>query len=813
MKLADLKNGEVGIITKVRGRGSFRKRIMDMGFVKGKAVRVIKNAPLRDPIEYKLMDYNVSLRRNEARLVEVTSPETVLPLTAFQERKSARQRGFHTDGDSGLLKGGEQKPRRGMSRRARTIRIALVGNPNSGKTTLFNYASGSRERVGNYGGVTIQAKEARIEREGYHFIIMDLPGTYSITEYTPEELFVRNAIIQDRPDIIVNVLDASNLERNLYLTTQLIEMNLTVVAALNMYDELQKKGDVFEYDTLGKMLGIPFVPTVGPRGEGISELFAKIIEVYERREKTVRKINVNYGQDIERAVCALEADICEGCRLPAGLSTRYAAIKLLEKDADTERLLSGICDNSTNIALEAKKQVSLIEAELKEDSQTLIADARYGFIAGALRETYQRSERPAVTTSERIDLILTHQVLGVPIFLLFLWITFQSTFSLGKYPMDWIQYLVAYIAQFTSALMPPGLFQELITGGIIPGVGGVIVFVPNILILFFMISLMEDTGYMARAAFIMDRLMHSIGLHGKSFIPLILGFGCNVPAIMATRTLESRKDRLLTMLIIPFMSCSARLPVFVLFIGAFFTSYAGTMLLFLYVTGIAVAVLSAMIMKKTILRESEVPFVMELPPYRVPHLKNTLRHMWDRAKEYFKKIGGIILIAAILIWALGRFPELEPKAGEHVDESARLEQSYLGRMGKVIAPVLDPLGFDWKMGVSLFTGLAAKEITVSTLGILYHAEKHQAEGSETLVQKIKEERYVSGPHAGQKVFDPLTAFSYMVFILLYVPCVAALVAIKRESGSLKWPVFGALYSITMAWTAAFLIHLIGGILR
>jgi ferrous iron transport protein B len=821
MRLADLKNGEEGIILKVRGRGAFRKRIMDMGFIKGKSVRAIKNAPLRDPIEYKLMDYNVSLRRNEAKLVEILAPETSKRAAdapaaasegrAFRNGDGPKKRSFYTGADSGALPGETRKARRIRGLNAKTIRLALVGNPNSGKTTIFNYASGSRERVGNYGGVTIGAKEARFEHEGYLFIVTDLPGTYSITEYTPEEIFVRNAIIQNRPDVIVNILDASNLERNLYLTTQLIEMNLTVVAALNMYDELQKKGDVFDYDTLGKMLGIPFVPTVGPKGEGMSELFAKIIDVYERREKTVRKINVNYGQDIERAVASIEAAICEACGPPGGISSRYAAIKLLEKDADTERLLSGICEDSEKIFIQARKQVSVIEAELKEDSQTLIADARYGFIAGALKETYRRGVRPEITVSERIDSILTHQILGVPIFLLFLWIAFQCTFSLGKYPMDWIQAAVAGVSLFMTAIIPPGLFRELITDGIIPGVGGVIVFVPNILILFFMISLMEDTGYMARAAFIMDRLMHSIGLHGKSFIPLILGFGCNVPAIMATRTLESRKDRLLTMLIIPFMSCSARLPVFVLFISAFFPSYAGSMLLMLYLSGIAVAVFSAIIMKKTVFRESEVPFVMELPPYRVPHLRNTLRHMWERAKEYFKKIGGIILIAAVLIWALGRFPE--PEAGALIDEGARLEQSYIGRMGKFVMPVLDPLGFDWKMGVSLITGLAAKEITVSTLGILYRAEKHPEGGNESLMQKIREERHTSGPHAGERVFDPLSALGYMVFILLYVPCAAALVTIRRESGALKWPVFSAFFSISMAWIAAFLIHTVGMLLR
>jgi ferrous iron transport protein B len=864
MKLADLKNGQKGTITGVRGRGQFRKRITEMGFVRGKTVTVIKNAPMRDPIEYKLMDYNISLRRKEAALIDVevpvrdevrACPDHSDPYRHGERRRMKWHR--HRHSDNSLTACGDDtattRPARGHD--ASTIRVALVGNPNSGKTTLFNYATGARERVGNYGGVTIDAKEARISRNGRTFIITDLPGTYSLTAYSPEELYVRQHIIEDRPDVIVNIIDASNLERNLYLTTQLIELGQKVVVALNMYDELQTKGDSFDYETLGNLLGIPFVPTIGTKGIGIDNLLDTVTEVHENRNRTVRSINIYYGADIEKAMAFLGKIIQEKGSSAVTITPRYAAVKLLEKDSAMQRRIDESSATGCEVTGAAKKLILALESELKQDSETIITDARYGFIAGALRETYRPGTRPAVTVSERIDGILTHQVLGFPIFLLFMWLTFQLTFTLGRYPMNWIESGIAHLSRFIVTAMPAGLLRELMTDGVIAGAGGVIMFIPNILILFFMISLMEDTGYMARAAFIMDRLMHAIGLHGKSFIPLIMGFGCNVPAIMATRTLESRKDRILTMLIIPFMSCSARLPVYVLFISAFFPSHAGSVLFALYLAGIAVAVSTAMVIKKTVFRKAEVPFVMELPPYRAPRMKNTLRHMWERGKEYLKKIGGIVLIAAVLIWALGRFPSEtrysknydsivadiraeydskinsarvgDPAALKSITDKAdaaiksieqekdleHLENSYIGRIGRVIEPVMEPLGFDWKMSVSIITGLAAKEIAVSTMGILYHADKDAPEGSGALIKKIKEQRYGSGPRAGQPIFDPATALAYMAFMLLYIPCVATLVTMRRESGTWKWPVFSALFSITLAWLAAFLIQQAGSLIR
>ncbi|MBN1495120.1 MAG: ferrous iron transport protein B [Spirochaetes bacterium] len=851
MNLSELKNGQKGVIRRVRGTGPFRKRITEMGFVRGKTVTVIKNAPMRDPIEYKILDYNISLRRKEAALIDVDIPEHAAPVCVEEELSELNGRPFRL------------RQRRGRRRRdmrisvpeiaavhpprqseVPLIRVALVGNPNSGKTTIFNRLSGLQERVGNYGGVTIEAKEARFIRSGHIFHVTDLPGTYSITAYSPEELFVRKHIIENSPDVIVNIIDAANLERNLYLTAQLIEMGLKVVVALNMYDELEKKNDFFDYETLGKLLGIPFIPTIGHADVGFDALFEAIIAVHQNRNEITRTININYGSDMEKAITAIQNALADSGLPESAGPPRYSAVKLLEKDGAMEEHFTRLGPAGCNLAALVRKQIEELESALKEDTETFLADARYGFIAGALRETYRPAARPAMTASEKIDRILTHQIFGLPIFFLFMLITFQFTFSVGQYPMDWIEAGIGLLSEFVTSWMQPGLLRELIVDGIIAGVGGVVIFVPSILILFFMISLMEDTGYMARAAFIMDRLMHAIGLHGKSFIPLLMGFGCNVPAIMATRTLESRKDRVLTMLIIPFMSCSARLPIYLLFIGAFFPEHAATVLFGLYFTGIAVAVCSAMAMKKTLFRKAEVPFVMELPPYRAPLVRNTLRHMWERGKEYLKKVGGIVLIAAILIWALSRFPAdihivknfdemivaaqehyslasdvvIRSAAGEHarspVDsratEQQRLERSFIGVIGKAAEPVMAPLGFDWKMGVSLITGLAAKEIAVSTLGILYHAG---GDKDRSLVVTIREQRHESGPLAGERIFDSLTALGYMVFVLLYVPCVATLVTMRRETGSLKWPLFSAIFSISLAWLAAFIIHNLGSLLR
>ena len=818
--LSDIATGQEAIITKVLGHGAFRKRITEMGFVKGKKVRVIKNAPLQDPVEYEIMGYYVSLRRTEAELVEVVSVEEAHNLSSIDF--------------NGVID--EEKLKITAIKKGKVINVALVGNPNCGKTTLFNHASGSHERVGNYSGVTVDAKEASLKRNDYLFNIVDLPGTYSITEYSPEELYVRTHIIDQKPDIIINVVDASNLERNLFLTTQLIDMNIKVVIALNMYDELERKKVQFDYEGLGAMLGIPIIPTVASRGRGVNELFDKLIEVYEDRDPSVRHIHINYGALIEKAINNIQHEIWKTPRIRDRYSSRYVAVKLLETDNTTLHELEGF-DNYAEIKEVARQNIAMLEKEYGEKSETIITDAKYGFIDGALKETYKEPKADKRSVKRELDDILTHRYFGFPIFLFFMWLMFQATFSLGSYPMEWIDSGVGMLSNWLQNTMAEGPLRDLVVDGIVGGVGGVIVFLPNILILFFCISLMEDTGYMARASFIMDKLMHKIGLHGKSFIPLVMGFGCNVPAIMATRTLDNRKDRILTMIITPFMSCSARLPVYVLLISAIFPENQGVMLFGIYMVGILLAIITALIMKKVAFDKKDVPFVMELPPYRKPTLRNTTMHMWFKAKQYLQKMGSVILVASVLIWALGYFPTNVEYSKDYDSEIAALEQdmqlseadkssqinnlivdqeserqefSYIGRLGHAIEPVIEPLGFDWKMGVSIVTGLAAKEIVVSTMGVLYHADMDASEESETLKNNIKEQKHHTGVLKGQKVFTPLASIAFMLFILIYFPCVAVIAAIKKEA-NWGWAIFTMVYTTALAWLVAFATYQIGSL--
>jgi len=796
--LLDLLQGETARIIKIKGRGHFRRRLMEMGFVKGKEITVIKSAPLQDPIEYKLMGYHVSLRRSEAQLVEVLTAQEV----SRHEEISEIVEHFNDNLREELL--GQTVREKG-----KTIEIALVGNPNCGKTTLFNFISRSKEHVGNFGGVTVGSKTASFKQNGYRFEISDLPGTYSLSAYSPEELYVRSHIFTEMPDIVVNVVDASNLERNLFLTTQLIDMDIRVVMALNMFDELTGRGDTLDYEELGMLLGIPIVPTVSSKGRGIHDLFDRIIEVYEDRDPVMRHIHINYGTEIERTLVRIQDVIWKDKTVTLKASSRYYAIKLLEKDAEIPQTLM-----KSNVYKEilqtADQEVLRVERIYRDDSSTLIADARYGFIAGALKETLRLNHMEEVKSnkSDRIDRFLTHKYIGIPLFIFFLWVMFQSTFSLGDFPRQWIESGVEWLGGEITLLMAPGPLKDLLVDGVINGVGSVIVFLPNILILFFFISLMEDSGYMARAAFIMDKLMHKMGLHGQSFIPLIMGFGCNVPAIMVTRTLRDRNDRLATMLINPFMSCSARLPVYILIAGAIFPDHAGTVIFLIYLTGILLAVLVSLLFKKTLFKSKEAPFVMELPPYRMPTLRVSLRHMWDKGQQYLRKMGGIILVAVIIIWALEYFP-----AGSQVPPQERLEHSYIARIGKFLEPVIEPLGFDWKMGVSLMTGAAAKEVVVSTMGVLYGTDV-QPEGipKRKLPQIMQEVRYADGPLLGQPVFTPIVGISYLLFILVYMPCVAVIITISRESGSWKWALFLILYTTALAWLLSFSFYQLGSLI-
>lgn len=821
-RLSELTDNKPAIITKVMGHGAFRKRITEMGFVTGTSIKLIKYAPLKDPIEYELLGYHVSLRRSEAQLIEVmTDPNLKVNQGADFDKDSIISEPFRTR----------------ATQMSRNINIALVGNPNCGKTSLFNHATGRHEKVGNYSGVTVDTKLASIEHNGYTINITDLPGTYSISEYTPEELYVRKHIFEENPDIILNVIDASNLERNLYLTTQLIAMNIKMVVALNMYDELENKGDILDYDMLGKMLGIPFMPTNGRDGAGLDRLFDKIIEVYEDRDPYVHQIQVNYGKNIEKSIAVVKSEIEQHQLLNEKYYPRFAALKLLEGDKIFIKNIASHPD-ANHIAEWAEKERAELEREYGNPAETVLADARYGFIRGALKETFRPSKEPDSGKGYRIDKILTHKWLGIPIFIFFMWLMFEATFTLGQYPMNWIDSGVKWLSDFLSTVMPEGTLHDMLIDGIIGGVGGVIVFLPNILILFLFISIMEDTGYMARAAFIMDVAMHKIGLHGKSFIPLLMGFGCNVPAIMATRTLENKKDRLLTMMIVPLMSCSARLPVFILLISAFFSSNQALLLLTLYVTGILLAALIAIVFKRLFFNHNDAPFVMELPPYRIPTMRNILSHMWDKSAQYLSKMGTVILFASIVIWALGHYPAANDKAMpyriyneaisqikqdtalsdsqkkasieqlEAEKESVHLERSYIGRMGHFIEPVIKPLGFDWKIGVCLITGMAAKEVIVSTMGVLYQTDSSNERNTSALQAKLKQQTHTSGTKKNQPVFSPLVALSLMIFVLLYMPCIAVITAIKHEGGR-KWALFAGCYTTVLAWIVSFAVFQIG----
>ena len=830
MKLSELKTGERAVIVKVNGHGSFRKRIIEMGFVRGKLVKVVLNAPLKDPIEYEIIGYKISLRREEADKIEVLSESEAKEVMAAQEPvppieasdcedmpASARdtETGVHGNGDALI----EKEMAHLAAERRKMIRVALVGNPNCGKTSLFNIASGSHEHVGNYSGVTVDAKEGKFEYGGYKFTLVDLPGTYSLSAYSPEELYVRRNLIEEVPDVVINVVDASNLERNLYLTAQLIDMNLRVVMALNMFDELKAKKDELDITTLGHLLGLPVVPTVSRNGEGIPELFDMVIRIYERNTPQLsRHIHINHGAEIEKSIDRIKLLLQKNEEIRFKYSTRYLAIKYLENDKDIEKVVEALPNRDEIIAARFEEQKRIDEL-MQTTTESAIVDAKYAFIQGALAETYHpyKGQRRKNTVTDKIDAVVTNRWLAFPIFFLMLYLVFECTFVIGDYPMQWIEWLVEKFGDFVAAYMKDGAVKDLIVDGIIGGVGSVLVFLPNILLLYMFISLLEDSGYMARAAFIMDKLMHKMGLHGKSFIPMIMGFGCNVPAIMAARTIESRKSRLITILVIPLMSCAGRLPIYILIVGAFFPHYGGLVMLGIYALGIVLAVLSAKVMSRFI-KDDDLPFVMELPPYRVPTAKSVFRHTWEKGKQYLHKMAGIILICSVIIWFLGYFPN--HKAYDTVAEQQ--ENSYIGYIGKAIEPVLKPLGFDWKMGVGILSGIGAKELVVSSLGVMYSAEEAEYEESGSLAvtsdshlqdaQSTSEVRQTedSGDtmlqRALQRAMTPASALAFMVFVLLYFPCIATFVAIKQEAGGWKWAIGSAVYTVILAWVMAFIVY-------
>ena len=776
MKLSELKTGESGVIVKVLGHGGFRKRIIEMGFVRGKTVEVLLNAPLQDPVKYKLMGYEVSLRHDEAAMIEVVSASEAQQLK--QEAGGVLEEDVKPLTDSEL--------RSAALRRRRRINVALVGNPNCGKTSLFNFASGAHGHVGNYSGVTVDASEAHASFFGYEFNLTDLPGTYSLSCYSPEELYVRSHLSEELPDVVINVIDASNLERNLYLTTQLVDMDLRMVCALNMYDEFERRGDQIDLSTLSTLFGVPMVPTSFKSGMGVEDLFRMVIKVYENASKQARHIHINYGHEIEGGISEIQKYLKTDEHIRQHYSTRYLSLKLLEHDSQVLDYLGHHMAGEQrmqvfrDLATARDRASARVKEETGNDSETAIMDAKYGFINGALKEARYKtgSKEDTYRMTHLIDNVLSNRFLGFPIFFFILFVMFLTTFWLGQYPMDWIDMGVEWLSEKLNTLMPEGPLRSMVVDGAIAGVGAVIVFLPQILILYFFISLMEDSGYMARAAFIMDKLMHKMGLHGKSFIPLIMGFGCNVPAVMATRTIESRRSRLITMMILPFMSCSARLPIYIMIAGTFFAlQYQAWVMLSLYVVGIVVAVIMSKVFSSFVIKGEDTPFVMELPPYRWPTPKAIARHTWEKGKEYLKKMGGVILVASILVWALGYFGTM--------GVAPSLEESFIGTMGRAVEPLFMLQGFNWQLDVSLICGVGAKEIVASTMGVL----------------------------GGLDGLSPLTAYCFLLFVLLYFPCIATVVAIKHETGSWRWATFAAVYTTVVAWVVSAVVHQVGLLLN
>lgn len=823
MKLSELHTGQTGIIVKVMGHGGFRKRVVEMGFIKGKTVEVLLNAPFKDPVKYRIMGYEVSLRHSEADMIEVVTEH---------EARQIRQQDWQENADQLRTVVGASDPddvaitdallADEADKRHKVINVALVGNPNCGKTSLFNFASGAHERVGNYSGVTVDAKEGHATFEGYEFNLVDLPGTYSISAYSPEELYVRKQLVEKTPDVVVNVIDASNLERNLYLTTQLIDMHIRMVVALNMFDETEQRGDNINLDALSSLFGVPMQPTVFTTGRGVKELFHKVIEVYEATEDAdahFRHIHIKHGHEIEHGIAEIQDHLKKEHGLRERYSTRYLAIKLLENDKEVEQLVRTFPD-ADEILEHRDEAAKRVKEETKEDSETAIMDAKYGFIHGALAEAGYTTGKGKDTyqLTHLLDRILTNRFVGFPIFIALLALMFFVTFNLGAYPMDWIDQGVGLLGELVGTYMPAGPVKDMLVDGIIGGVGAVIVFLPQILILYFFISFMEDSGYMSRAAFIMDKLMHKMGLHGKSFIPLIMGFGCNVPAVMATRTIESRRSRIVTMLVLPFMSCEARIPIYIMVIGTFFSlKMQWVIMTALYLIGIAMAVVMSKVFTKFMMKGEDTPFVMELPPYRFPTAKAVSRHTWEKGKQYLKKMGGIILVSTIIVWALGYFPH-----NETLTEQQQQEQSYIGRIGQTVEPVFEPQGFSWKMDVGLLAGVGAKEIVASTMGVLYANDESLADDSEagqgesryeklhTLMVGDVAQMHGLAPSDGRvEAVATLTAFCFLLFVLLYFPCLATIAAIKGETGSWKWALFAAAYTTLTAWVVSALVFRIG----
>lgn len=739
-----------------------------------------------------------------------------------------------------------------------TLTIALAGNPNAGKTTIYNALTGARQHIGNYPGVTVEKKESMITYNNQQLKIIDLPGTYSLTAYSVEEVVARNVIINEKPDVVVDIIDSSNLERNLYLAVQLMELRIPLVFVFNMKDMAQEMGIKIDVKSLSNLFGVPIIETVGSKGDGVKTILEEAIKVAKNPE--IKYPVITYDKVIEKYVNSVEELIKKYSTNIDNYNTRWLAVKLLEGDKDVMQTVP-----SPIVAEEVKRASVEIDEMLGDSPETAIASARYGFISGACQECVTTTVEARHNMSDAIDSVLVNRVLGIPIFLGLMYLVFQLTFTLGDPFMGWIEQFFGFLGEKASVLITHDLLRSLIVDGIIGGVGGVIVFLPNIIFLFIAIAVLEASGYMARVAFIMDKVMHKIGLHGKSFIPFLIGFGCSVPAIMATRTLDNQRDRILTMLVTPFMSCGARLPIYLLIIPAFFDKNQALVLWVVYLIGIIMAIVVAKILGLTVLKGESAPFVMELPPYRIPTLKGVLMQMWERSWLYLKKAGTIILFVSIVMWALTVFPlfpaekaaEYENKLPEleqvvetktaelektgyvimtdenmqqaeeinsklsneellkaeqlmaEIDDAnmqieqinndlaeAELENSAAGRIGKFIEPVLTPISFDWKIGTALIGAFAAKEVFVAQMGIVYSLGE-AGEDSDALREKLREN------------YSALTGFAIMVFALLSAPCMATFAIVKRESNSWKWPILQFFGMTAIAYIITFIIYQAG----
>ncbi len=754
---------------------------------------------------------------------------------------------------------------------SKRIAVALTGNPNSGKTSIFNNLTGARQHVANYPGVTVERKEGRLSRDGHEMVVVDLPGTYSLSPYSVEEVVVRDFIVHEEPDVVVDVVDASNLERNLYLAAQLIDLHCKLVICLNMVDVATENKILIDQKMLSTLLGAPVVQTNGRLNRGTEDLLDAIFRVAEDADSHTRHIHINYGREIEEELAKLEQRVEAEKTLAERYHPRWLAVKLLEADSDIVERLRSQSDVAESLLGQARKSRRHLEKIYGEDIETIVADRIYSFLNGLCREVVNDAQRAKTTRSDRIDKVLTNRMFGLPIFALLMWLMFEATFTLGEPPMRWIESFFGLLGTGVGRIMPEGILKDLIVTGMIDGVGGVLVFLPNILILFFFLAMLEDSGYMARAAFLMDKVMHLVGLHGKSFIALLTGVGCNAPAVMATRTLESQEDRLITILISPLISCSARYPVYVLFTGAFFAERQGMIVFILYMLGALLAMGMAYIFRKVLFKGRSSPFVLELPPYRIPTFRSVVIHMWERGSIFLRKAGTIILAGVVLVWVLQAFPRnvtlsrdyageisavrqrTEAELGElrasfeeaqrdrrqtytdafipfeesaayqeiesYYDDARRelndssaneirvLERGRLGeqargrfagRIGTAMEPLIRPLGFDWRLGISMIPGFVAKEVVVGSLGVLLGAGDETEDAEHGALRDRLTEHYT-----------PLVGFCFMVFTLIYTPCLATVAVIRKETNSWRWALFSIAYSVVLAWIVTFAIYQCG----